>query len=80
MPRTGQRFGGTGLGLAITLKLARMMGGDVTVRASQAQSSRSRTCLHPAEADMRRPMRRSGCDPEETSGITSFEVCVSGHV
>jgi signal transduction histidine kinase len=36
---TTQRFGGTGLGLALSRKLARMMGGDVTVASEPGKGS-----------------------------------------
>ena len=36
---TAQRYGGTGLGFAITRKLARMMGGDVTVMSEPGKGS-----------------------------------------
>jgi len=42
---TAPRYGGTGLGLALSRKLARMMGGDVTVTSEPGKGSVFTVCL-----------------------------------
>jgi signal transduction histidine kinase len=47
---TARRYGGTGLGLALSRKLARMMGGDVTVTSEPGKGSVFKVRL-PASTD-----------------------------
>ena len=63
---TTRRYGGTGLGLSISRKLARMMGGDLTVASTEGEGS-TFTLTLPLQAASNRPAEHSPAAAEAGS-------------
>jgi PAS domain S-box-containing protein len=74
-----RQSGGTGLGLTISRRLARLMGGDLTVRSALGQGSCFSLWLLPASAAVQQPALRSDAELIAAGRASDEALFAAGH-